>query len=189
MTPWIKPPCPGSTTALPWHLSCLSPTSATPPPALTPLSWLQPPSLPVGPLTPPSCSSPRPPTPPPPPLPPPATATPSPHPALVLPPLPLITISTSTTIPDCVATYSFLTLFRSPHHHQHCLQLLNNYLLPTQPPSPPYLSKMSFVFSILVLLLKSDHHGCIYQRIRATDDQSSLWGKATTQHICSETHH
>ena len=40
------------------------------------------------------------------------------------------------------------------HHHQHhhiaaVSSFLNNYLLPTQPLSPPYLSKMSIVFPSL----------------------------------------
>ena len=68
-----------------------------------------------------------------------------------------------------------------PHHHQHnhiaaVSSLLNNYLLPTQPLSPPYVSQISIVFSIIVLQLKlyHHHHGLIYQRIRVPDDQGSL---------------
>ena len=101
-----------------------------------------------------------------------------------------------------VATYSY-QMYRSwiinlililIHHHQHhhiaaVSSFLNNYLLPTQPLSPPLIIfvKNVYCFSILVLQLKSYHHGFKYKRIRAPDDQSSLGGKATPQHIFNVT--
>ena len=108
--------------------------------------------------------------------------------------LPLITNSTTTLA--FAASSSFLPLYLSPtpHHHQHnhiaaVSSLLNNYLLPTQPLSPPYVSQISIVFSIIELQPKSYHHGFIYLRIRVPDDQGSLRGRPHSTSACTATHH
>ena len=109
--------------------------------------------------------------------------------ASLFPPLAL------TYIPCCYSPSSFLRPVLLPlmplapapvdvpgpaaHHQQHHL--------PTQPLSPPYVSQISIVFSIIVLQLKLyHHHGLIYQRIRVPDARRSRFAEMkATQQICT----